>query len=84
MYIFHIVLIVDFMYKTNRYQLSLLEIVDVTSTKLTFSVGFVYLEHERNEKFKWALEKLNKLFTYEKSLPKVMVRDRELALMNAT
>lgn len=43
--------------KTNRYQLPLLEIVGVTSTKLNFSVGFAYFEHEREANFTWTLEK---------------------------
>ncbi|XP_058755689.1 uncharacterized protein LOC131628899 [Vicia villosa] len=66
-----------------RYRLPLLEIVGVTSTKLTFSVAFTYLEHEREENFTWALERLKELFYSEKLLPDVLVTDRELALMNA-
>ncbi|KAJ1409126.1 MULE transposase domain [Sesbania bispinosa] len=42
--IFHIVLIIDTMYKTNKYRLPLLEVVGVTSTELTFSVAFAYME----------------------------------------
>ncbi|XP_058746934.1 uncharacterized protein LOC131619913 [Vicia villosa] len=41
-----------------RYRLPLLEIFGVTSTKLTFSVAFAYLEHEREENFTWALKRL--------------------------
>ncbi|XP_058774378.1 uncharacterized protein LOC131648659 [Vicia villosa] len=48
---FHLVLIFDCTYKTNRYQISLLDIVGVTSTKLTFLVAFAYLEHEREKNF---------------------------------
>ncbi|XP_058741131.1 protein FAR1-RELATED SEQUENCE 5-like [Vicia villosa] len=80
---FPLVLIFDCTYKTNRYRLPLLEIVGVTSAKLTFSVAFAYLEYEREENLTWALDKLNELFYYEKLLPDVMVTDRELALMNA-
>ena len=50
----------------KRYQLPLLEIVGVTSMKLTFSDDFTYLEHEREKKLTWALEKLKKLFAFEK------------------
>ncbi|XP_050908484.1 uncharacterized protein LOC127122139 [Lathyrus oleraceus] len=80
---FHLVLIFDCTYKTDRYRLPLLRIVGVMSTKLTFSVGFTYLEYEREENFKWVLEKLKELFSYEKLLSNVMVTDQELALMNA-
>ena len=44
--VFQKVLMMDFMYKTNRYWLPLLEIVGVTSTQLMFLVAFVYLEFE--------------------------------------
>ncbi|BFG22361.1 hypothetical protein CerSpe_086350 [Prunus speciosa] len=40
------VLIMDCTYKTNRYRFSLLQIVGVTSTKLTFSVAYVYITHQ--------------------------------------
>ncbi|KAJ1393023.1 OTU domain [Sesbania bispinosa] len=43
--LFHIVLIIDTTYKTNKYRLPLLEIAVVTSIELTFSVAFAYLEH---------------------------------------
>lgn len=79
---FHLVLIFDCTYKTNRYQLPLFEIVGVMSTKLTFSVDFVNLKHERETNFTWALEKLKELFTSEKLLLKVMVTDQKLAMMN--
>ncbi|XP_050889947.1 uncharacterized protein LOC127095278 [Lathyrus oleraceus] len=55
---FHLVLIFYCTYMPNMYKLPLLEIIGVTSTKLTFSVDFTYLEHEKEENFKWALEKL--------------------------
>ncbi|XP_058734041.1 uncharacterized protein LOC131605735 [Vicia villosa] len=67
----------------TQYRLPLLEIVGVKSTKLTFSVAFAYLEHEREESFTWALQKLKELLYHEKLLPNVMVMDRELTLMNA-
>ena len=66
-----------------RYRIPLLEIVGVTSTKLTFLVAFAYLEHEREENFTWALERLKELFYFEKFLPNVKVTDRELSLINA-
>ncbi|KAJ1406826.1 MULE transposase domain [Sesbania bispinosa] len=59
--LFHIVLIVDTTYKTNKYRLPLLEIVVVTSTKLTFSVAFAYLERETKDNFTWALDKVRGL-----------------------
>jgi len=40
------VLIMDCMCKTNKYSLLLMEIVGVTSTEMTFSIAFAYLEAE--------------------------------------
>ncbi|XP_058741481.1 protein FAR1-RELATED SEQUENCE 5-like [Vicia villosa] len=80
---FPLVLIFDCTYKINRYRLPLLEIIDVTSSKMMFLVAFAYLEHEREENFTWELERLKLLFYSKKLLPDVMVTDRELALMNA-
>jgi len=40
---FNIVFLMDNTYKTNKYWLSLLEIVGVTSTRLTFSAVFAFL-----------------------------------------
>jgi len=53
---FHIVLLIDTTYKTNKYRFLLLEIVGVTSTALTFSIVFVFLSSERENNFIWALE----------------------------
>lgn len=45
--LFHLVLILDSTYETNMYQLSLFDIVGIMSSKLKFSIGFAYLEHEQ-------------------------------------
>ncbi|KAK3221283.1 hypothetical protein Dsin_008308 [Dipteronia sinensis] len=79
---FPCVLIMDCTYKTNKYRYPLLEIVGVTSTNLTFCVGFALFQFEREDNYVWALEKL-KTIMEDKMLPSVIVTDRELALMNA-
>lgn len=66
---FHTVLVMDSTYKTNRYKLPLLEIVGVTSTKLTFSMAFAYMEFERVDNFTWALQKLKGLFMNDDEIP---------------
>jgi len=72
----------DNTYKTNKYWLPLLEIVGVTSTRLTFSVAFAFLSNEKQNNFTWALERLRGLFMTSKGGPQVIVTDRDLALMN--
>ncbi|GAU43672.1 hypothetical protein TSUD_302350 [Trifolium subterraneum] len=81
--LFPIVLTMDCTYKTNKYRLPLLEIVGTTSTDMTFVVGFAYMEYEKTDNYRWALEKLKGLFTKQDILPQVIVTDRELALMHA-
>ncbi|XP_052724908.1 protein FAR1-RELATED SEQUENCE 5-like isoform X1 [Vigna angularis] len=80
---FNVVFMMDYTYKTNRYRLPLLEIVGMTSTGLTFSAAFAFLSTERQSNFTWALEKLKGLFLTSEGGPKVIVTDRDLALMNA-
>jgi len=79
----HFVLCISCTYKTNRFQLPLLEIVGVTSTELTFSVAFAFLDSERLDNVKWALQKLRKLFLRDDSIPQVIVTDKDPVLMNA-
>ena len=50
---FPTVLIIDSTYKTNKYKLPLLEIVGVTLTEKMYSVGFAFLEREKEDNFQW-------------------------------
>jgi len=52
---FPTVLVMDSTYKTNMYKMSMFEIVGVTSTDLTYSVGFGFVTHEKEENFVWVL-----------------------------
>ncbi|XP_028051977.1 PKS-NRPS hybrid synthetase CHGG_01239-like [Camellia sinensis] len=72
----------DCTYKTNRYRLPLLEIVGVTSTEMTFSVAFAYLQYKRADNYAWVLATLRDVMDGF-VVPTVIVTDRELALMNA-
>ncbi|XP_027913079.1 uncharacterized protein LOC114173061 isoform X3 [Vigna unguiculata] len=66
---FNTVLIIDSIYTTTRYPLPLLEIVGVTSTELTFSVAFAFVESERADNFTWALQKLRGLIVKDEDIP---------------
>ena len=81
--IFPIVLVMDSTYKTNKYRQPLFEIVGMTSTELTFAVAFAYMESEQTDSFCWVLEKLKELFVQKDLRPKVILTDRDLALMKA-
>ncbi|CAL2248387.1 unnamed protein product [Prunus armeniaca] len=76
------VLIMDCTYKTNRYRFPLLQIVGVTSTNMTFSIAYVYMNAEKEGNYTWALTALRSSLD-DNCLPGVIVIDRELALMNS-
>ena len=63
--------------------MSLLDIVGVTPTWMTFSVAFAYLEGEHLNNIVWALQQFQGLFLGRDELLGVIVTDRDLALMNA-
>jgi len=79
----NLVFLIDNTYKTNRYRLSLLDIVGVTPTGMTFSTAFAYLEGERLNNVVWALQRFRGLFLRRDALLGVIVTNRDLALMNA-
>ncbi|RZC16428.1 hypothetical protein D0Y65_009619, partial [Glycine soja] len=68
----NLVFLIDSTYKTNRYKLSLLDIVGVTPTGMTFFAGFAYLEGERLNNVFWALERFQGLFMRVDALPEII------------
>ncbi|CAJ2668212.1 unnamed protein product [Trifolium pratense] len=80
---FPTVLMLDSTYKTNKYKMPLFEIVGVTSTEKSYNVGFAYIANEKEEDFIWALETCRSLLKSKDTVPKVIVTDRDQALMNA-
>ena len=80
---FPTILVVDSTYKTNMYKMPMFEVVGVTSTDLTYSVGFGFVTHEKEENFVWVLKMMRKLLTSKMNMPKVIVTDRDMSLMKA-
>ncbi|XP_057418148.1 uncharacterized protein LOC130712327 [Lotus japonicus] len=80
---FPTVVLLDSTYKTNKYMIPLLEMVGMTSVGFTDTIGFGYMCNEREPEVTWALEKLRGLLLREEDMPKVMVTDKDSALMNA-
>ncbi|XP_057425864.1 uncharacterized protein LOC130719248 [Lotus japonicus] len=66
------VVIMDCTYKTNRYQIPLLEMVGLTSTGLTFSIAFCYIVREHTIDYVWALECMKSLIADDARLPQVI------------
>lgn len=76
------VLITDSTYKTNKYRLSLLETIGLTSTEKTFSVGFAFLKSEKEDNVTWVLEMCKTRLRDKKNMSKVIVTDHDTTLMD--
>ncbi|KAI0994999.1 hypothetical protein K3495_g13182 [Podosphaera aphanis] len=73
------VLLVDTTYKTNRFHMPLLHMIGVTSSGMTFSIGFCFLPEETSQDFIWAFQCFQELGID----PSVMVMDGDQAQKNA-
>ena len=78
----NLVFLIDSTYKKSRYKVSLLDIVGVIPTGMTFSTAFAYLEGEHLNNVVWALQWFRGLFMRVDALLGVIVTDRDLSLMN--
>ncbi|XP_074373898.1 protein FAR1-RELATED SEQUENCE 5-like [Apium graveolens] len=76
------IFLMDCTYKTNKYKMSLLNIVGVTSFNTTFLYAVIFLQKEEVGDYVWALECFVKILGLQRQ-PLTIVIDRELALMNA-
>jgi hypothetical protein len=74
---FGTVFLLDCTYKTNKFDMRLLNVVGITSTYVTFNIGFAFLHAKNEEAYAWVLEQFSEVVT-----PKVLCTDRKLALMN--
>ena len=77
------VLLLDCTYKTNRYNMPLLNICVITGNNMVIQVGFAFLSGEKREDYNWAMDAFREVMA-ENSIqePLSIVTDRELALMN--
>ncbi|KAI3870443.1 hypothetical protein MKW92_029674 [Papaver armeniacum] len=76
------VLMVDSTCKTNRFKKPLIHIVGVTSTGISFTVAFAFIEAETEEHYIWVLTQLKWIYMMNK-LPSVFVTNAESALISA-
>ncbi|KAM4061452.1 MULE transposase [Hirsutella rhossiliensis] len=78
------ILLLDCTYKTNRFNMPLLNVCGSTAERKTFSVASIFLNGEAEPQYRWALQCLLELAAEEGiPMPRVIVTDRDLALMNA-
>ncbi|XP_076937851.1 uncharacterized protein LOC143605728 [Bidens hawaiensis] len=76
------VLIIDTTYNTNEYKLPLVQIVGVTSTGKTITIALSFISKETEDNFTWVLTRLKSML-HKCMMPRVILIDRDLALMNA-
>jgi MULE transposase domain len=80
----HDVFILDCTYKTNEYNLPLLNIVAASCLNKTIQVGLCFLSGESEEDYDWVIKALQKFLERHRiQPPSLVITDRDLALMNA-
>ena len=78
---FHKVLLMDCTYKTNMYNMPMLEIVGVTATGASYTAAIVFMAAECVPDYEWALRQLQR--DLGDAAPEVILTDRDQAFMNA-
>jgi hypothetical protein len=79
---YNLAIVMDCTYKTNKYKMSLLNVVGITSINSTFYICFAFLPQEIEQWYSWALTRLKALYE-DTEVPKAISIDRDLALFNA-
>jgi len=77
-------LFLDYMYKTNKYCMPLLDMTGIDTTQQSFCIAFAFLSGKSEEDYTWALKWLKLLYEqYNTTLPSVILTDCCLAAINA-
>nr|KAJ0223245.1 hypothetical protein LSAT_V11C200064460 [Lactuca sativa] len=76
------VMLMDATYKTNKYKMPLLKVLNITSTQLTFCIAFIFVHEEKEFNYTWTLSCLKSIMSGS-LCPQVIVTEKELALMKA-
>ncbi|MFS7994053.1 putative MULE transposase domain, FHY3/FAR1 family [Helianthus anomalus] len=76
------VLLIDATYKTNIYNMPFIQIVGMTPTNKSFIIAHAVVSKERGDNFVWVLERVKSMLD-ECMEPRVILTDRDLALMGA-
>ncbi|XP_035839422.1 PKS-NRPS hybrid synthetase CHGG_01239 isoform X1 [Helianthus annuus] len=75
------VMLIDATYKTNLYNMPFVQVVGVTSTGKSFCIAHAVICKERRGNYVWVLERIKSIL-HECMMSRVIVTDRELALIN--
>ncbi|KAI3945317.1 hypothetical protein MKW92_043891 [Papaver armeniacum] len=79
---FHNFVILENTYKTNLYDMSLLNLVSHTSTKAPFTVALCFMQFEREDNFVWEFERLKEIYLYD-NVPTLFLTDCSQAMIKA-
>lgn len=75
--------VLDATYKTNRFNLPLLDIVGFTATNRSFVIGQAFLTHEEEEDYIWVLEWIRDIYKqYDLPIPESITTDKAGGLHN--
>jgi hypothetical protein len=76
--------VLDVTYKTNRFNLPLLDIVGFTATNRSFIIGQAFLTHKEEEDYIWVLEWIRDIYKqYDLLMPESITTDKASGLHNA-
>ncbi len=75
------ILLLDCTYKTNKYDIKLLDMVKVDACQRSFCIAFAFLPREEEQDYLWALRHLRSLYQ-QNDLPSIVLTDRCFAVMN--
>ena len=77
------VILLDYTYKINKFNMPFLYIVSVNSTNKTFDVAFSFLLNELEKTYRFAIKSLSNLFTKVDRTPRYFIIDNNTTLKNA-
>lgn len=75
---------IDDTYKTNRFNLPLMQLTGITGLGTTYNIAWALLKNEREESYQWVLSRMRTMAEQrEIPLPMVMISDYDTALRSA-
>jgi hypothetical protein len=80
---FHSVFVMDCTYRTNDYDVPLLNIVGVDCFTRTFNAGFCFMTDETENSYRWAMDQFDSIVLQCNITPKVIITDQDAAIINA-
>ena len=76
------VLLIDATYKTNKYKISLVIVIDCTALNIIFYVGFAFIKGEKTSDYTWVLTQIKVLYGELRiSWPNIILTDAEKTLI---